>query len=84
MHPSGTLADLTSVWGAARDDVYAVGKDGTVLRWDGVRWSRLAVPTDRAIFGVWGSGADDVYLVGSGGLVLHGTGRGARWSRWCA
>jgi pimeloyl-ACP methyl ester carboxylesterase len=81
VHPSGTVADLTTVWGAARDDVYAAGKDGTVLRWDGVRWSRLAVPTDRAIFGVWGSGADDVYLVGSGGLVLHGTGRGARWSQ---
>jgi hypothetical protein len=32
---SGTTADLASVWGSGPDDVWSVGWDGTILRWDG-------------------------------------------------
>src|ERR687887_2323503 len=59
---------LNSVWGSARDDVWAVGHFGTILHWDGSAWSASlsGIPTDDAhnFYGVWGSARDDVWAVG--------------------
>src|SRR5262249_51453721 len=44
--PSGTVAGLEDVWGAAPDDAWAVGQAGTILHWDGKAWSKIASPTD--------------------------------------
>lgn len=74
--------DLWGVWGAASDDLWAVGGNGreegqaTILRWDGVAWTQVEPPAlERpqvwAWFKVWGSGPDDVYIVGQRGAVLH-------------
>src|SRR6185369_3662252 len=43
----GAMADLEAVWGAASDDVWAVGDGGTVLHWDGTGWAQVA-PTPTA------------------------------------
>jgi len=40
---SRTTAHLESVWTAAEDEAYAVGTAGTVLKFDGARWTRLDV-----------------------------------------
>lgn len=74
------------VWGAAPDDVYAVGStgggNGFVWHYDGVAWSVVELPDDTPVlaggdtpglFKVWGSAADDVWVVGDRGLVLHKT-----------
>lgn len=80
---SPTDQDLWGVWGAAPDDVWAVGgsarlADGapTLLHFDGAEWSEQTVPPltptgVRALFKVWGSGADDVYAVGDVGVMIH-------------
>jgi hypothetical protein len=58
------------------------GNDGTILRGDGIRWERIAVPTDADLWGVWGSTPDDVWAVGgeaSGAgdpVILRDTGAG--------
>jgi hypothetical protein len=63
----GTIAHITSLWGRARDDVWAGTSDGHVLRYDGVTWNEVAalggVTCDEAlpIEGIWGAG-DDVYV----------------------
>ncbi len=80
LHPqaSGTVRDLDDVWGAAPDDVWAVGA-GIVLHWDGqawaqVRWTTLPI----AMHGIWGSGPNDVWIVGEAGSRFHYDGN--EWS----
>lgn len=93
-HATPGLARQTvfGVWGASRDDVWAVGagtsgRRGFLWHFDGSAWSDVGLPADvplRAgeapgLFKVWGSSADDVWAVGADGLVLHkGAGGWAR------
>lgn len=90
--PSGLGAEvkLFGVWGASRDDLWAVGgvpdQSSVVLRWDGTTWSRMTdAPTvgDGQLGGtwykVWGSAPDDVYLCGQLGTLVHWD--GARFDR---
>ena len=62
---------LTGVWGSSASDVYAVGVGGTILHFDGSRWtlvdpSTTPPPTDlSAVSG----GGSDVIAVGSGGAI---------------
>src|SRR5262249_12681243 len=65
------------VWGAAPDDVYAVGSgggaNGFIWHYDGNAWSVVSLPDDipaftngdiPGFFKVWGSGKNDVWVVG--------------------
>lgn len=85
---SGTTEDLWGVWGAAPDDLWAVGGSGqkgavpTLLHFDGAGWSASVTPTLQkanvnAFFKVWGTSASNVYVVGQRGTVLHND--GASW-----
>lgn len=77
-----TDQDLWGIWGASRDNLWAVGGNGneaeqaTILRWRGSEWSEVDVPElerprVRAFFKVWGTGPDNVYIVCQNGAVLH-------------
>lgn len=76
---------LNGVWGAAADDVWAVGAQGTILHFDGVTWSSVPSGTTSHLHAVWGSGPDDVWAVGGEtfwtfedegtGVILHWDGR---------
>ena len=72
------------IWGAAPDDVWAVGgfagRDGFAWRFDGSSWTNVPLPADLprnsdgapiALFKVWGRSADDVWFVGGSGAILH-------------
>lgn len=83
-----TDQDLWGVWGASRDDVWAVGgsegaSEPVILRYDGSEWTSVEVP-DLAhdnvsqLFKVWGTGPDDVYIVGQNGTVVHWNGEELR------
>ncbi len=80
--PTGTDQDLWGVWGAAPDDLWAVGGgglregDATLLHYDGNEWAEGELPSLQrarvfALYKVWGSAADDVYAVGQSGAALH-------------
>jgi hypothetical protein len=82
-----TTEDLWGVWGAAPDDLWAVGGRGraegqdTILHYDGATWTKvrtpdLSRPNVFAFFKVWGTSASDVYVVGQRGAVLHFDGSG--------
>lgn len=69
--------ELYSVWGAAADDVYAVGAAGTVVHYDGS--CTETNETDASLNGIWGSNSGDIYAVGSKGNVLHYNGN--KWTK---
>ena len=81
--PEVTLfeSDLYGVWGATPDDVWAVGANGKVIRWNGTEWLEF----QEAAFGItlrsiWGRSADDIWAVGLQGHVIHWD--GTAWNEW--
>ena len=61
--------DLRAVWGSAYNDIFAVGKRGIILHFDGTRWKPMDAQKGGCSFGVklravWGSSGSDVYAVG--------------------
>jgi hypothetical protein len=59
-------------------DVFAVGARGTILHYDGTRWTQQLSGTGLDLAGVWGASGSDVFAVGEHGIVLHYD--GTRWS----
>jgi hypothetical protein len=67
------------LWGAAPDDVWAVGdarESGAIIwHFDGAVWSEVAPPVDlppgTTAFKVHGQSSDDVWISCSGGATLH-------------
>ena len=89
---TGIDAPLWGVWGAAPDDLWAVGGDTAMngskprlAHYDGVAWAEVELPahnrpeSTRALFKVWGTAADNVFAVGMDGLILHYD--GAAWAQ---
>lgn len=76
-----TLGGVTLWWvwvAPDGNDVWFVGEQGTIARWNGAEMTTMTSPTTSTLFGVWGSGSDDVWIVGGdpvgGGdddIVLH-------------
>ncbi len=77
------------LWGAAANDVYAVGsvgsRNGFVWHWDGAAWTPVELPTNLftdaggntpGFFKVWGDGKGTVWVVGEHGTVLRSKDRG--------
>jgi hypothetical protein len=68
--PTGALR---AVWGTSPVDVYAVGEEGKVLRFDGAHWTLLASPTDALLIQIWGEpGVGRLYAVGLLTTILRG------------
>jgi hypothetical protein len=56
-----------SIWGAAPNDVWAVGDAGAISRWDGAGWTQIQTgkfPFYPFLTKVHGSSADDVWVAG--------------------
>jgi sugar lactone lactonase YvrE len=81
---------LFGVWGAAANDVWAVGgnisgtgRTSAVLwHFNGTAWENrplpMGFPEQLALFKVWGSAANDVWAVGENGVTIHYD--GSAWS----
>jgi hypothetical protein len=69
---------LFGIWGAAANDLWAVGAAGAIVHFDGAAWSATASPTTKDLHWVWGRRAADVWAVGAGGTILHHD--GTSWS----
>ncbi|HEY8089184.1 MAG TPA: hypothetical protein VIF09_15100 [Polyangiaceae bacterium] len=68
--PSFFGVEMTGVWGSSFSDVWAVGRGGTILHFDGTSWTRLPPITPEPLYDVHGSGPKDVWAVGRH-VVLH-------------
>jgi hypothetical protein len=70
---SPTDLDLRAVRGSAPDHVWAVGDEGTALRYSGGGWERVPTTLTEELWDVWTDGPDNVWVVGKGETVLHWT-----------
>jgi HEAT repeat protein len=71
----GTEEDLESLWAGSDQDVFAVGENGLILRYNGDRWERMKSPTEQRLLAVWGTSPDRVYAVGRRGTIVRYNGR---------
>lgn len=82
LQPTPTSEALWGVWGAAPNDVWAVGGRGntssvaTLLHYDGDAWESVTLPAFQrpnvtALFKIWGTAADNIYAIGRSGVILH-------------
>jgi|GEM_PF-3419606 len=55
---------LSSIWGSEGGDVFAIGGYGTIVHYDGNRWTVTVIEHSQRLFGVWGSSKNNVYAVG--------------------
>jgi len=65
------LGSLYSVWGSSAQDVFAVGKYGTILHYDGLSWTPQKSGTTSDIYAVWGASGENVFALGPSGVVLR-------------
>lgn len=74
--PSPTTAWMWDVWGPSASLAWAVGTDGTIIRWNGSEWALEASrpSTTQALYGVWGTSATNVWVVGAGGTIFRWNG----------
>jgi hypothetical protein len=77
--PAPVTSALRAVWGAAPDDLWAVGDDGVVLHGDGTTWTVSPAPFAGDLFDVWGTAPDDVFVAGDASLGLHWD--GTAWTK---
>lgn len=75
-----SIAALFKVWGAAPDDVWAVGDNGVILHYDGSAWSQVPSDTVRDLISLWGTGPDDIVAVGGRDIGAIARFDGERWS----
>jgi hypothetical protein len=67
-YPNGdTVWALNAVWGSSPEDIWAVGREGTIVHWDGEKWEKvdLSLPEDFIFWDIHGTDSDDVYAAGN-------------------
>jgi hypothetical protein len=65
---------LEAVDGTSERDVYAVGLEGEIFRYDGARFRKLDSPTNIALRDVRTVDRDRVFVCGTAGILLRGAG----------
>ncbi len=68
--PDG-VPTLYKVWGRSADDVYAVGRLGVVLHFDGTDWSLVETDTTRTLFTVSGNASTVIAVGGFADAVIQ-------------
>jgi hypothetical protein len=67
---AGTWRELSAIDGTSASDLWTAGQGGTVMHWDGARWSREPSGTEVALTGIRAFTANDVWAWG-GEVLLH-------------
>ncbi len=70
-HPRPTGAKLNRLWGTGPSDVWAVGEGGTILHFDGTRWSRVPSGTANSLLAIGGRAAGDAWAIGNRRTLLR-------------
>jgi hypothetical protein len=60
---------IESVWGSSPSNVYAAGRRGIVLRWDGSRLQTVHTGYSDQVNSIFGFGPEDVYMATAAGVM---------------
>jgi uncharacterized protein (TIGR03437 family) len=74
-NPPFWLPHLNGIWGAARNDMWAVGSGYLRERYTGTAWTGSTNTITDWLWSIWGSSASNVWAVGSWGAVYRWDGR---------
>jgi chitodextrinase len=75
---SPTTNWLRSVFMVSADDGWAVGNDGTIIRWDGTNWNIVTSPTTQSLLSVFMVSSTIGWAVGNHGTIIRWD--GTNWS----
>ena len=67
---------LNAVRGTSEKNIYAVGRNGTILRYNGSIWIPMTSGTTIELRGVFAHAENDVFAVAYNGIILHYDGDG--------
>lgn len=73
---------ILRMWGDGPDAIFAVGDEGLILHWNGIKWQRMISGTKSALYSVWGQDDKHVLAIGDFGLVLRWNGE--NWAEFYA
>ncbi|BDQ03915.1 glucosyl transferase [Ignavibacterium sp.] len=62
--PICTPVSINKLWGSSSEDLYAVGNNGNIAHWDGVKWTKIESGTDVDLLDVWGSVGETIWACG--------------------
>jgi hypothetical protein len=71
---------LTGVWGSAANNIFAVGENGRILRYNGTSWTSMTSGTNRRLGRVTGSGPNDVWVVGDSVVLRYDGNATGQWT----
>jgi hypothetical protein len=73
----GNFELYEAIWGSGPNDIYAVGRAGSLVHsvGDGT-WQSQETNTSADLKGIWGSGSNDIYVATTANLILHSAGDG--------
>lgn len=76
---SPTKQSLQGIWGSSSSNILAVGHNGTLVHFNGTKWSpQTPCHTSTQFRDIWGTSATNVYAVGAIGEIHHYN--GAKWT----
>ena len=70
-YPRPAGARLNRLWGTGPRDVWAVGELGTIVHFDGVRWTRAPSGTRDSLVAIAGVGPGDAWAIGTNRTLLR-------------
>jgi hypothetical protein len=70
---------LTDIWGSGPGDVWAVGSQRKVYRYDGSSWTRMSLPGQiGTLTALWGRSSNDLFAISGGAVVRFD---GTKWTQ---
>lgn len=74
----GSVIGFEAIGGFSESEIYAVGWEGEIWRYDGAKWTRIDSPTNQILTAVTCGGDGIVFICGKEGILLKG--RNDSWS----
>lgn len=62
---------LNDIFGFDDNDIFAIGKHGTILHYNGKSWEEQKSRITSKLTQIWGKSRNNIYIVGDHGTILH-------------
>ena len=70
-YPKLTGNTINRIWGMSENSLFGVGENGTLIHYDGSKWSLIDYHFSNDLNAIWGADENNVFVVGDEGLIFH-------------